>query len=62
MNPRNYEDDYYDDYDDYDDYDEPGYEMSYADQMSADRSDWANERYERGEIDATQRAEIKAGA
>jgi len=60
MGPRNYEDEYYDDM--YDDYDDSDYGMSYSEQMWADRSDWADERYERGEIDEVQRSEIKAGA
>ncbi len=54
MDPRDYEDDYYDDYED------SG--MSYNEQMWADRSDWADERYESGQIDYIQRSEIKAGA
>jgi hypothetical protein len=55
MDPRDYEDDYYgDDFSDS--------EMSYNEQVYADRSDWADEQYESGDIDAEQRSEIKAGA
>jgi len=61
MGPKNYKDDYYEDYDGYEDYDyDSG--MSYNQQMWADRSDYADEQYERGEIDEIQRSEIKAGA
>lgn len=53
-------DDYdYDERDDDRDYDN-GY--SHSDQVWADRSDCANELYERGVIDETQRAEMRMGA
>lgn len=58
MDPRDY--DYYDAYctEDYD----WNSDMNYNEQMWADRSDYADELYERDEIDSVQRSEIKAGA
>jgi hypothetical protein len=55
-------DDYEPDYDDFDatDYDDNGY--SATQQMWADRMDYAQEMYEKGLIDETQRAEIRMGA
>lgn len=51
------DDEYYDDY--LDDYDSG---MSYSQQCAADRSDYANELLESGQIDAEQAAEIRMGA
>lgn len=56
MDPR----DYIDHYDHY--YDDIEYDMSYSEQVAADRSDYADELYESGRIDSVQRSEIKAGA
>jgi len=52
--PRDYEDDYYDD-----DHDSG---MSHSQQSYSDRSDYANELLESGKIDEEQAAEIRAGA
>lgn len=53
LDPRDYEeDDWYPENDDY----------SPSERQWADRADYADELYERDEIDSIQRAEIRAGA
>ena len=52
---------YNDDWDDYNDDSDWDYRSAREREWN-DRLDYSNDMYERGEIDATQRTEIRAGA